>query len=200
MRKIQMIVTAGAVALVTLFSTVNAAVESELKTDSAFFYEENVSRLRNNIERYEWAKTARDRIVAKARPWREMSDDQLWDLVFGPTITRTWQVLSYGSCPSCKEKVPMYNWVVDSVKRPWKVSCPHCDEQFPKNDFKAFYDSGLGPDGVFDPNLADRKLLFNTEHPGADDPLRTFGVDDGEGFDQDGHRSRFIGFYLIYGQ
>ena len=34
-----------------------------------------------------------------------------------------------------------------------------------------------------DPELADRSLLFNAEHPDPNDPLHTFAVDDGFGYD-----------------
>ena len=47
---------------------------------------------------------------------------------------------------------------------------------------------------------ADRSLLVNLEHPDPADPLRTFGVDDGEGYVAGEKRWRFIGAYLIYGQ
>jgi len=83
---------------------------------------------------------------------------------------------------------------------PYKVQCPHCDETFPKNDFYKFYLSGLDEYGVFDPQKADRSLLFNVDHPDFDDPLNKFGVDDGEGYVEDDKRWRFIGAYLVYGQ
>ena len=34
-------------------------------------------------------------------------------------------------------------------KRDWKVSCPDCDERFPKNDFAAFYRTSLDEKGFF---------------------------------------------------
>ncbi|HQF30937.1 MAG TPA: hypothetical protein PLJ34_05775, partial [Hyphomicrobiales bacterium] len=73
-------------------------------------------------------------------------------------------------------------------------------ELFPKNDFGALYRSGLDAQGVFDPKRADRSLLFNAEHPDANDPLHLFGVDEGEGYVEGAKRWRFIGAYLIYGQ
>jgi len=79
-------------------------------------------------------------------------------------------------------------------------ACPHCRELFPKNDFEKFYRSGLDERNVFDPNRADRSLLFNAEHPDPADPLHKFAVDDGEGYVDGEKRWRFIGAYLIYGQ
>ncbi len=146
------------------------------------------------------ARAVRDRIAAAARPWLEMSDDDLWSLMFGNTIKRSWMVWSNGHCPSCKRDVPMYTWKMDALGKPWKVQCPHCGELFPKNDFAAYYRSGLDAAGVFDPKRADRSLLVNSEHPDPADPLHGFGVDDGEGYVDGDRRWRFIGAYLIYGQ
>lgn len=142
----------------------------------------------------------RDRLIAAAAPWHTLSDDTLWEWMFGNTIKRSWMVWSNGFCPSCKKPVPMYTWVPDALKRPWTMQCPHCQELFPKNDFAAYYTSGLDERRVFDPSRADRKLLFNRDHPDPSDPLHRFGVDDGEGYVDGMNRWRFIGAYLIFGQ
>jgi len=170
------------------------------KTGSVFFTPEMLETARRNASRYEWAAKIRDSIVEAAEPWMGFTDDRLWDMMFGNTITRSWMVWSDGYCPACGEGVPMYTWEIDALEHPWKVRCPHCGEMFPKNDFHAYYLSGLDRHGVFDPALADRSLLFNTEHPDEGDPLHMFGVDDGEGYVEGDHRWRFIGAYLIYGQ
>ncbi|MBM3475807.1 MAG: hypothetical protein FJX75_21275 [Armatimonadetes bacterium] len=176
------------------------ATSAGAKDASVFFPTQLVETARRNVQQQAWAAETRDQLVASAQPWLEMSDDQLWSLMFGPTITRSWMVWSNGYCPSCKQGVPMYNWRMDALARPWKVWCPHCSEEFPKNDFGAFYRSGLDEHGVFAPARADRSLLFNGEHPDPKDPLRLFGTDDGEGYVEGEHRWRFIGAYLIYGQ
>lgn len=87
----------------------------------------------------------------------------------------------------------MYDWEMDPLGTPWKVQCPHCREHFPKNDFLAYYRSGTGPDGRFDPNRADSSLL-------AGEAGRSFGVDDGNGYlGPDGSRHLFIAAYLVHG-
>jgi len=170
------------------------------KRASAFFPPEVVARARRNARDDPWAAGIRAALVEAAEPWIALSDDELRALVFGNTIRRSWMVWSNGHCPSCRKPVPMYEWRIDAMRRPWKVACPQCGEIFPKNDFAAFYRSGLDEHGVFDPKRADRSLLYNVEHPDVADPRRTFGVDDGEGYVEDGKRWRFIGAYLIYGQ
>ncbi len=170
------------------------------KTTSIFFPAAMIEKARANASRYPWAAEIQKQLIASAEPWMKLSDDELWDLVFGATIPRSWMVWSNGFCPSCKKSVPMYNWKMDAFGHPWKTQCPQCKEFFPKNDFKAFYDSGLDEHGVFDPKLANRTLLYNTEHPDPKDPLHRFGVDDGTGYVEGGNKWRFIGAYLIYGQ
>jgi hypothetical protein len=177
-----------------------AVMPASARAASVFFPPELAARARANITKYPWAAEQKKNIVEAAKPWMKLSDDEAWGLMFGPTITRSWMVWSNGYCPSCEQPVPMYNWRIDAMNHPWKAQCPHCQEFFPKNDFKAFYQSGLDEHGIFDPKKADRALLFNAEHPDPKDPLHSFGVDDGEGYVEGDKRWRFIGAYLIYGQ
>lgn len=186
--------------LASVPSVAQSPAKSNLKTAGAFYTPRMRAKATANAEKYAWAAEIRKQIVDAAQPWMRFSNDQLWDLMFGPTITRSWMVWSNGFCPACKEGVPMYTWEIDALAHPWKVSCPHCKQCFPKNDFHKFYLSGLDEHGVFDPARADRSLLFNVEHPDPADPLHAFGVDDGDGYVEGDRRWRFIGAYLIYGQ
>jgi len=192
--------TGMAAFLVWAGSGASIARGATVKQASTLYPDRVLQTVRDNCRHLEQGREVRRRIVTSAEPFRKMSDDQLWSLMFGPTIRRSWMVWSNGFCPACKKSVPMYNWEIDAVRRPWKVRCPHCKEVFPKNDFEAFYRSGLDEHGVFDPARADRSLLFNLEHPDPADPLHLFGVDDGEGYVEGDKRWRFIGAYLIYGQ
>jgi len=168
---------------------------------SAFYPAPLVQRIRAATTRDSWGAELGKQAIEAAEPWKRMSDDQLWELVFGATLPRSWHVWSAGYCPACKKPVLMYDWKIDAMKTPWKVQCPHCQALFPTNDFHAFYKSGLDEHGVFDAKKADRSLLYNADHPDAKDPLHTFGVDDGQGYvDEAGHRWRFIPTYLIFGQ
>lgn len=170
------------------------------KHASTFFPQRVRLQARRNVQRYAWARETATLLWKAAEHWRQMSDDALWSLMFGPTITRSWHVWSNGYCPACKQPVPMYEWQIDPIARPWKVQCPHCRMLFPTNDFEAYYRSGLNEQGVFDPQRADRSLLFHAQHPDPNDPLHRFGVDDGEGYVEGDKRWRFIGAYLVYGQ
>ena len=171
-----------------------------MSDDSVFYPRELRQRASANAERFAWAAQIRESVVQAAQPWVGISDEELWALMFGHTIRRSWMVWSSGHCPACKAGVPMYNWRIEALELPWKLRCPHCEELFPKNDFEAFYQSGLDDHGVFDSARADRTLLFNTDHPEESDPLHTFGVDGGEGYTDGENTWWFIGAYLIYGQ
>ena len=172
-----------------------------LKTESTLYPAELVEQVRANAERDPWAASVRDAIISHAEPWRLMSDSELWELMFCATLPRSWMVWSDGYSPATGDPVPMYNWIMDGLEHPWKVKCPHSGELFPTNDFQAYYESGLDESRVFDPELADQSLLYNTEHPDPDDPLHLYGVDDGYGYvNEKGERWRFINAYLIYGQ
>ncbi len=170
------------------------------KIASTFFGSSLTAKAQINAQNEPWAADAVRRIAETAQPWLAMPDETLWSLMFGHTLPRSWMVWSDGHCPSCTTRVPMYSWEIDALNRPWKVRCPHCREIFPKNDFEAFYHSGLDEHGVFDPSKADRSLLFNPDHPNPADPLHLFGVDDGTGYTDGKNRWRFIAAYLVYGQ
>jgi oligo-alginate lyase len=176
------------------------AASAHGKEAGVFYPKQVIEKARANAAKYPWAAEQKRLIVEAAKPWARMSDDELWGLMFGPTIHRSWHVLSDGICPSCKKPVPMYSWQMDGLNHPWKVCCPQCKEYFPKNDFGKYYRSGLDEHGIFDAKRADRSLLFNADHPDPKDPLRMFGVDDGTGYIEGGKKWQFISTYLIFGQ
>ena len=186
------------IGLIFLFQ--NATAGNSLKDQSVFFNSHAREILQKSIKDKDWAQQIKNECIEKANPWLELSDNELWSLVFGSNISRSWMVWSDGFCPSCKKDVRMYDWIIDPFKNPWKVKCPHCDELFPKNDFYSYYLSGMNENYIFDPQLANQALLLNEDHPDKNDPKFQFGVDDGEGYVSGENRWRFIGAYLIYGQ
>ena len=83
---------------------IGTATQPPGKQASSFYPPAVLRHARENIRRFEWAAEARDELVAAAEPWLKMSDDELWGLMFGPTITRSWMVWSNGHCPACKQE------------------------------------------------------------------------------------------------
>ncbi|MBT4496185.1 MAG: hypothetical protein HOC74_00600 [Gemmatimonadetes bacterium] len=163
---------------------------------------EEIANARRNAQSCDWAKAELDALLEKCRPWIDRSNDEIWSLITGQAIPRGIHVNPDLGCPSCGRAVyecaGNYPWKI-SLDRPWKLECPSCGEIWPKNDFAAFHESGLGPGGVFYRDRADESLLFNCEHADASDPLRGYAVDDGMGWvDEEENRWWFISFYSHY--
>lgn len=173
-----------------------------MKSSSVFFNESLRKKIRSNCSACKNAAKIRDQKISEAKGWYEKGCDELWGLMFSPAIKRSWMVLSYGWCPACRKNVNMYDWIIDAVNKPWKLQCPHCGELFPKNDFKAYYESGLDEKGIFRYEKALAGFLVNREENSGDKRRgRNFGVDDGNGYlGENGDRWMFVGTYLIYGQ
>jgi hypothetical protein len=168
-----------------------------------YYTAERIANLRANCDKYDWAATQRQSAIAGAAYWAGKSDDELWRMIPGQKLPRAIDVSMYKGqrpgCPKCGQdinKFGNYPYSID-LSKPFKLTCPSCKEVFPKNDFAKYYASGIDETGVFNPDRADKSLLFNAEHPDAADPLRTYGVDDGYGwFDQSGHRYLFVAYYV----
>ena len=172
-----------------------------------WFTAERIANLRANCEQHEWAQKERDAVVAAAAQYVELDDEFLWRLIPGQKLPRAIDVSMNivdgkrvrPGCPVCGHDIDKhgnYPYRPDILGKPWKLTCPSCKEVFPKNDFATYYASGIDEAGLFDPEKADRSLLFNAEHSDANDPKRTYGVDDGFGyFDEDGNRFLFIAYY-----
>ena len=72
------------------------AHDSPSKSASVFYPDRLIRQVKVNARHSPWVAKAVRRIVAEVEPWRRMSDDELWSLMFGPTITRSWMVWSNG--------------------------------------------------------------------------------------------------------
>jgi hypothetical protein len=160
---------------------------------------ERIANARNNCMKYEWARQMRDRAVKGAGYWVGLGDEDLWAMIPGQKLGRcidvTFDRLSKSSkpigCLVCGTKIMKfgnYPYEPDLINKPWKLTCPSCGAVFPTNDFGKYYKSGIDKDGLFNPAIADKRLLFNMAHPDPKDPLHKFGVDDGYGYiDSAGH-------------
>lgn len=166
-----------------------------MKTRSTFFRNEMMKKIRNNADGTELKQS----ILESAEKWKQMSNDQLWESMFGSELKRSSMVLSYGWCPICKETVGRGTWICDPFSKPWKVFCPSCGEAFPKNDFEKFYKSGLDEHHIFKYELADRSLLYNEEAPDPNDERHYLYIDDGTGYKEGKERWAFIATYLLNG-
>ncbi|SHE14520.1 Predicted glycosyl hydrolase [Chlamydia abortus] len=169
------------------------------KTRSTVYTPEKMAAARQNVERFAWAKNARDAAVSRAEEYLKLGYERLWELVPPQSLPRSYNTnqfegnLSPVTGEALKE-LGNYPWVGDPVNEPWKITDPTSGYKFPTNDFGAYYRSGLDEHGIFDPKKADRSLLVNTLYPekGPD-----WGVDDGFGWvdPETGKRYTFIAYY-----
>lgn len=167
-----------------------------LKTKSTFYTDDMVMCARRNIEKYDWAKQLKDVAVKAADHFLAFGLDALWSLVTSQSVPRSIDVCNLG-CPVCGTRIFQefghFSWKTDVFGHPWKITCPSCNSVFPSNDFESYYKSGLGKNGFFDPNLADRSLLRNELYP---DRPADWGVDDGYGWvDENNRHWKFIAYY-----
>ena len=179
------------------------------RSHGGLYTPERIANIRRNIERYDWARAERDEAVAQAAPWQAKSDEELWRMVPGQDLPRAADVtmtrrpsgppVQKGClvCGDAVHKFGAYPWLVDIENKPWKIACPNCQSVFPTNDFGAYYASGIDERGLFNPQRADRSLLYNAAHPDPNDPLHSWGVDDGFGYKdaKTGAEFRFVAFY-----
>jgi hypothetical protein len=174
-----------------------------MKQKSILYNTEYLKSVKANEEKYDWAKKLKDEAVEEAEFWVQKSDEELWNMMFGHTIKRSYTVRGDGVCQECGTPVPMQSWIVDAKRNPWKVECPHCKSLFPKNDFYAYYQSGLDRSGVFRYECADETLLTVDDTPGDCESTYRKGVDDGEGCIQGWctqKRWYYVAHYLAKGQ
>ena len=140
-------------------STTTAEPSAGEKSCSTFYGAEARANAAENAAKYDWARQQVSNAIAAAKPWVETSNDELWRMIVPPKLKRAIMVNVNKGCPNCGmamygERGPRpYAWLAWVPEHPWKVQCPNCKELFPKNDFGAFYESGIDPEtALFDPN------------------------------------------------
>lgn len=178
------------------------SVSAFAKTGSTIYTSQRVANARANILAYSWASSLKTGAVGNADTYANQGWDWLWNFITPQSIPRGIHVCTAMGCPNCGHAIDAYGnypWVTDPINHPWKIKCPNCQNWYPKNDFRAFYNSGLDSNGTFVYANADRALLYNTDHPDPADPLHMYCVDDSLGWkDGSGNTYRFIGYYDHY--
>ena len=140
-----------------------------MKTGRTLHTEDAVRRMRDHVERFSAAKKIANDIVDRAEVWANLDDAYVRDLPPPADIFRGF-LPSFDGCPVHGEAVfqtPGGPWQVDIFNRPWKIKCAVGGEEYPSNEFLAYYRTG------------DRALLTGDY------------ADDGPGWDPDDGRSRF---------
>ncbi len=167
-----------------------------------YFNPKTVGCIRNNIERYDWGKAIAKEAIDKANILVGYGKSYWWTLPTPNDLARSATPGHINSgCPVCGDenflKHSNRGWINHIVGNQWKVQCKNCNNIFPSNDFKSYYQSGLDQRGIFQRNLADPAYLVNTMYPDKDP---NYFVDDGYGYvDETGNRWSFIAYYNHYG-
>ncbi|MBP1993791.1 S-layer homology domain-containing protein [Paenibacillus eucommiae] len=178
-------------------------VLTNTKTRTTLYTQADIQAARDNIDQYAWAQSMRDNAVTQANLYADQGLDFLWSLVPPQSLPRSIFVNQELGSPITGKDIDLYGYypyTFDPINEPWKITDPSSGAKFPTNDFGAFYESGLDEHGIFDPTKADRSLLYNTDHPDPNDPLHTWGVDDGRGWvDENGNYFTFIAYYVHWG-
>ena len=140
-----------------------------MKTGRTLHTDEEVRRMKDHVDRFPAARKIADEIVGRAEVWAELDDAYVRDLPPPADIYRGF-LPSFDGCPVHGEAVfqaPGGPWQVDIFNRPWKIRCAVGGEEYPSNDFMAYY------------RTRDRTLLTGDY------------ADDGSGWDPGDGRSRF---------
>ena len=127
------------------------------KVGSTYYTPERVAAARENIEKYDWAKSTAKTAVAKADKYLEHVET-IYNIITNHTIPRTSYLgtdddPNVGMCMYCGKTLTK-KWIVNTLVRPWKIQCPDCSRMFPSNDFDKFYRLGLDEHGEFNRQLA----------------------------------------------
>jgi len=153
--------------------------------------------MRQNADKYEWARNMRDEAVREADRYLSLGLERLWRIVPPQSLPRSYGVNQRLGSPVTGKAIDAfgnYPYTADVIREPWKIKDPSSGYVFPTNDFAAYYESGLDERGTFDPKRADRRLLVNTLYP---DKGPDWGVDDGFGWrDENGNPYTFVAYYV----
>lgn len=193
---------------IVIIALICAALPATAKECSRVITAQMRSNAVANAQKYSWAAAAQKAAMNTAQKWAQLSDEQLWKFVPSQELPRDIYSNNFDAtkdlgCIECGMGYKPYGrwgFTTDPLNKPWKIICPNCGAEYPKNDFGAFYVTALDEHGYFRRELGDRSLLFNAEHPDPADPLHNVYVDDGYGMvDEKGNKHLPIAYYCQWG-
>jgi hypothetical protein len=153
---------------------IKRVIAPSAKREATFYTPERIAAGRENVEKYDWAKSRLDAIMdgqpytyvigrdyTSATDYAAQSDDFMWELQPPTTIPRIFPHEAVAECPVCGVAVRKINawhpWRIDPINHPYQIQCRMCERWFPSNDFGAgdmtsgpYPDDGNGweaPDG-----------------------------------------------------
>ena len=121
-----------------------AAIRCEAAAPERGYYTEvKMKTFVRNLERHDWARKERDRIIKRADKWLKYDDARLRTLVVRPEVPRS-GITHDKDAPvngEAHRKSGRYSWKI-SFDKPWKITSPVDGTVYPSNDFAAFIKSG----------------------------------------------------------
>ncbi|GEO07253.1 hypothetical protein AAE02nite_49170 [Adhaeribacter aerolatus] len=100
-----------------------------------YYLAERIKNLRNNCERFAWARQLKESAIENAQPWVAIADEDLWAMVPGQDLPRCIDVtfnrlttgpkfLGYLKCGNQISKFGNYPYNPGFGNKPWKLTCP----------------------------------------------------------------------------
>lgn len=133
-------------AILLVISVLVVSTVSWAKTERTYYSGELMTRMREQVEKHDWARAQVDAARSADEWYLQMSDQETWDFVPPPEQLRAINVCIGHDCPFCGEEITRkgghYPWIMDRDK-PFKVTCPVCGRTFPDNDFEPWNTEGL---------------------------------------------------------
>jgi len=112
---------------------------ADAKDGRTYYDAELMARVRQKIEKHDWAKRQIESAKAASAWLIKMSDQELWDFIPPPEQIRAINVHIAHDCPVCGDEITRkaghYPWIIKRNK-PFKLQCPVCKNIFPSNDFQ----------------------------------------------------------------
>ncbi len=165
--------------LCALVMTMAIAASAE-KTARTYYDADRMARMHALVETQEWAQAQVEAARAAAEWYLQFSDEELWEFVPPPEQMRAINVNIGHDCPTCGEEITRkaghYPWTMDR-DRPFKLTCPVCEQTFPANDFEPWNTEGLEGE------------------PATGDTPTDYGLG---WLGPDGHRYWFVSYYIFW--
>ncbi len=141
MGRMSLALFAAAIVLSATSSNALSAMEFPVKKTRSLTSDSEVRQIRENIAKYPKAKAIADAVIKRADEWVARSDRYIWEMIPSYDIPRGFNS-SFDGCPvhgAAAFKYGNYFWKMDPFNKPWKLVCPIGGEEYPSNDFMAYY-------------------------------------------------------------
>ena len=137
-------------------SSLSRVPQWPLKISRTLHSDEEIQRARKACLENEDAKKIKEDIMKDADYWVAKSEEELRQLLPGPEVYRAFDVSTRGCPVHGKDvyKFGTYPWILDREK-PFVIKCPVGGEEYPSNDYFAYYKTGMKDKSLLTGKYAD---------------------------------------------